>query len=89
MLFRSVQTRFSLLSGCICILLTWDDARKSLVEQLQNMGIPTIVLVIEGNYSTPRVRNSPNHPALECLMDSQSSVHILKLGQIQQGLLKL
>jgi hypothetical protein len=69
--------------------LTWDDARKTLVEQLQNMGIPTMVLVIEGDRSAPNVRSSPNHPAFECLKESQSSVHILKLGQIQQGLLKL
>ena len=84
-----VQTRFSLLSGCICILLTWDDARKSLVEQLQNMGIPTMVLVIEGESFAPNAHRSTTHPAFECLKDAQSSVHILKLGQIQQGLLKL
>jgi Protein of unknown function DUF58 len=84
-----IQTRFSLLSGCICILLTWDDARKTLVEQLQTMGIPTMVLVIEGDRSAPNVRSSTSHPAFECLKGSQSSVHILKLGQIQQGLLKL
>jgi hypothetical protein len=84
-----VQTRFSLLSGCICILLTWDDARKILVEQLQSMGIPTMVLVIEGYRFAPGVRSPQNHPALESLKNNQSSVHILKLGQIQQGLLKL
>ncbi len=78
-----VQTRFSLLSGCICIFLTWDDDRKALVERLQSMGIPTMVLVIEGD------RHLTHHPALECLKNAQSSVHILKLGQIQQGLLKL
>jgi Protein of unknown function DUF58 len=77
-----VQTRFSLLSGCICILLTWDSARKTLLQQLQSMGIPTMVLVITDS-------SSPYHPALECLKDPQSSVHILKLGQIQQGLLEL
>jgi Protein of unknown function DUF58 len=78
-----IQTRFSLLSGCICIFLTWDDDRKALVEQLQSMGIPTMVLVIEGD------RSLSNYAALECLKEAQSSVHILKLGQIQQGLLEL
>jgi hypothetical protein len=84
-----IQTRFSLLSGCICILLTWDDDRKALVEKLQSMGIPTMVMVIEGDRSAPRVRSSTHHPALECLKNNQSSVHILKLGQIQQGLFEL
>jgi uncharacterized protein (DUF58 family) len=89
-----IQTRFSLLSGCICILLTWDDARKALVEQLQRIGIPTMVLVIEGNRSAPtasqsRLWSAAHHPALDSLKNAQSSVHILRLGQIQQGLLNL
>jgi uncharacterized protein (DUF58 family) len=78
-----IQTRFSLLSGCICIFLTWDDDRKALVEKLQSMGIPTMVLVIEGD------RALSNYAALEPLKQAQSSIHILKLGQIQQGLLEL
>jgi Protein of unknown function DUF58 len=78
-----IQTRFSLLSGCICIFLTWDDDRKALVEQLQRMGVPTMVLVIEGD------RSLSNYAALEPLKEAQSSIHILKLGQIQQGLLEL
>jgi hypothetical protein len=89
-----IQTRFSLLSGCICILLTWDDARKALVEQLQRIGIPTMVLVIEGDRSAhtasqSRLRSAAHHPALDSLKNAQSSVHILRLGQIQQGLLNL
>ena len=71
------------LSGCICILLTWDDDRKALVQQLQAMGIPTMVLVITEERSTG------THPALECIKDARSRVHLLRLGQIQQGLLKL
>jgi uncharacterized protein (DUF58 family) len=78
-----VQTRFSLLSGCICIFLTWDDARKTLVQQLQSMSIPTMVLVITDRSSASQ------HPAFDCLKNAQSSVHILQLGQIQQGLLNL
>jgi Protein of unknown function DUF58 len=77
-----IQTRFSRLSGCICILLTWDNARKALVQQLQSMGIPTMVLVITD-------RSASHHPAFDCLKNAQSSIHILQLGQIQQGLLKL
>lgn len=84
-----VQTRFSLLSGCICIFLTWDDDRKALVQKLQSMGIPTMVLAIIDELSVRSYRNSTPHPALECLKNDRSSVHILKLGQIQQGLLKL
>lgn len=78
-----VQSRLSLLSGCICILLAWDDARQALVQQLQSLGVPTMVLVITGD------RDIAHHPALKCIQNAQSSVHLLQLGQIQQGLLQL
>jgi hypothetical protein len=78
-----VQNRLSLLSGCICILLAWDDARKALVQHLQSMGVPTMILVITGD------RDVSQHPALKCIQNTQSTVHLLQLGQIQQGLLQL
>jgi uncharacterized protein (DUF58 family) len=78
-----VQNRLSLLSGCICILLDWDDTRKALVQHLQSMGIPTKVLLITAD------RDVSQHPALNCIQNAQSTVHLLQLGQIQQGLLQL
>ncbi|PZD73458.1 hypothetical protein C1752_01916 [Acaryochloris thomasi RCC1774] len=76
----AIQSRLALLSGCICILLAWDEARQALVEQLQRCGIPTLILVITDQ------QGLPNTPDLERFQNSQSSLHVLKLGQIQQGL---
>ncbi len=76
-----VQERLALLSGCICILLTWDEGRKALVEQLQTAGIPTLVLVITDEQGLPNVPGS--------LQTVQSDLRILKLGQIQEGLWQL
>jgi hypothetical protein len=75
-----IQNRLALLSGCICILLAWDHARQALVEQLQRFGIPTLVLVIVDEQSGPTAL------PLMGFQNSQSSLHVLKLGQIQQGL---
>src|ERR1051325_8156882 len=34
------------LSGCVCIFLAWDQARKDLVERLKSMGVPVSVLIL-------------------------------------------
>jgi uncharacterized protein (DUF58 family) len=78
-----IQARGSLLSGCICVLLDWDDARKHLVQYLQSLGIPTLVLVIRGD------RGLSVDPILDAADLCHSQIHILELGQVQQGLMQL
>jgi uncharacterized protein (DUF58 family) len=34
------------LSACICVLLNWDISRQYLIQQLENMNIPLIVIVV-------------------------------------------
>lgn len=41
-----VFERATLLSGCICVLLSWDEERKSFVRKVETMGVPVIVLVV-------------------------------------------
>ena len=41
-----VLNRASMLSGCICVLLAWDDPRKDFIRRLKALGIPLLVLVI-------------------------------------------
>ncbi len=43
-----VMNQLSVLSGCICVLLTWDEARQTLVQKLRAMQIPTLVLIVVG-----------------------------------------
>ncbi len=74
-----VIERLSLLSGCICIFLGWDEARSRLIQRLEQMQIPTLVLLLAGD--RPSGQNSvPAMPA---------NVHVLRLGQIQSGLMTL
>ncbi|MEL7400207.1 MAG: DUF58 domain-containing protein, partial [Pseudomonadota bacterium] len=78
-----VRSRISLLSGCICIFLTWDDDRQALVEQLQTAGVPVLVLIIT---TAAGLSASPD---TSCLKDQQSSLHILSVNDILAGLLAL
>lgn len=41
-----VINRASMLKSCICIFLTWDDARKKLVNNLRQLGVSVLILVI-------------------------------------------
>ena len=45
-LHDAVLARRAALSGCILILLAWDDARQSLVRALQQSGVPLKVLLV-------------------------------------------
>ncbi len=80
-LIPTVLERLALLSGCICIFLTWDEARKSLVQHLQRMQIPTLVFVVTSDRSIPSALMS------ESGHDPLLNIRILKLGQIQEGLM--
>jgi Protein of unknown function DUF58 len=73
-----IQSRCSLLSGCICILLDWDEERKTFVRYLQSLGIPTLALVVRGE------RDLSMEPTQDV-----GQIQVLKLGQIQEGLMQL
>ncbi len=78
-----IQSRCSLLSGCICILLDWDEERQTLVRYLQSLGIPTLVLVVRGD------RGLSIELTQDAIDSAHSQIRILKLGQIQEGLMQL
>jgi len=77
-----VFERISLLSGCICVLLSWDDVRQQFVGNLLELGIPTLVLVIVA---------ADDPAALEPGPMSGNPEHLLRLevGKIEEGLAKL
>ena len=77
-LTKTVMSRVSMLSGCICIFIDWDEARKKLVSYLQELGIPNLVLIVIDE----KQRDKHEEFYLEHL-------YWLKLGKIQEGLMKL
>ena len=50
-LHRAVLARESALSGCICVFLGWDAARRDLVRDLRALGLPTRVIVVTADAS--------------------------------------
>jgi hypothetical protein len=82
----SVFERASMLSGCICILLSWDDERKLFIERLRALGIPLLVLVVtdekDANIDDPSFDLGP-------MKDRPGNFHLLKPGNIQENLARL
>jgi uncharacterized protein (DUF58 family) len=73
-LTRLVLQREGVLSGAICVLMAWDDARRELVDRLRALGVPTLVLVVtEGQIDGPH----------------GVEVHRLVPGRIAEGLATL
>lgn len=72
-LHATVLSRRGELSGCICILLDWDDARRSMTQALRQSGLPLLVLLVSAAART----------------DVPPWVRVLEPGKIQQGLAQL
>lgn len=66
-------------SGCICIFLAWDDARRELVRKLTALGVPVMVLIIREAGALP----------LERQASDPESLHTLEAGKIEEGLARL
>jgi len=72
-LHDAVLARRAALSGCILILLAWDEARQALVRALQQSGLPLKILLVSE-------RDIEAAPAW---------LHVLAPGRIQEGLARL
>ena len=72
-LHDAVIARRGLLTGSICILLAWDEARRELIHVLHTFGVPLRVLVVTSDALTERA------PWL----------HVIEPGKVQEGLARL
>lgn len=77
-----VLNHVSGLSGCICVLLHWDEARRKLVEKLKALGVPLMVLVIVPPGGGISGAGGP-------LRDALGTLHVLEVGKIEEGLRQL
>ena len=70
LLHEAVLAHGAELSGCLCVLLGWDEAREAFVRALAARGLPHEVFVIGGKVPAPKL------PGL----------HWLEPGKIEEGL---
>ncbi|MFM2082805.1 MAG: hypothetical protein RL380_1496, partial [Verrucomicrobiota bacterium] len=69
-------------SGVVCVLLAWDDARRAFVRKLQALGTPVLVLVLT---------QPGNGASLEKTLarDGVEKFATLELGRVETDLAKL
>jgi uncharacterized protein (DUF58 family) len=73
-----VLNHISAVSGCICVLQSWDDARKNFVKKLRALDIPLLVLVI--------VRPGGTKLDAGPMRDEPERFHVLEIGRIAEQL---
>jgi uncharacterized protein (DUF58 family) len=80
-LHEFVTNRAAMMSGCICVLLSWNDERQQFVTHLRGLGIPVLALILtEGAAAESAAAPEPQaHPWLRRL----------RVGQIAEGLATL
>jgi hypothetical protein len=71
-----------LLSGCICILLSWGKERKDFIGHLRNLDVPLLVFVITDGKTSQSLAPGP-------MQDMPENFHTLEVGKIQEGLARL
>jgi uncharacterized protein (DUF58 family) len=74
-LAQLVLERQAALSGAICVLLAWDEARRELVSRLRALAVPTLVLLV----TTPEAD----------VTATRADVHRLEVGRVGEGLARL
>lgn len=77
-----VVNHANLVSGCICVLLAWDDARQQLVRKLKAFRQPVLVLVIR-----PAGQTAPLDPGP--MRDEPERFIALELGKVEQQLARM
>lgn len=77
-----VLNHVNVVSGCICVLITWDDERQKFVEKLLALGVPVLVLVVVPAGDGETLDPGP-------LRENPGQFHLLEVGKIEAGLAKL
>jgi uncharacterized protein (DUF58 family) len=81
-LHHLVLGRYASLSGCICVLLSWNEDRQRFVNRLSQHGVPTVVFVIVDP-------SRPHGPAHDPVQEASGRLHRLEVGKIAEGLARL
>lgn len=71
----------AVVSGCICVFLSWDDARQNFVHKLRVLGVPLLVMVV-----TERGIKKLEPGAMR---DEPENFHILEMDRVEECLAKM
>jgi len=77
-----VMNHVSAVSGCICVLLAWDEPRRRFVEKLKMLGLPVLVLVIRAPGDASSLEPGP-------MRDAPQHLRALEIGRIEEQLASL
>jgi uncharacterized protein (DUF58 family) len=84
--FSSLETlvlnHASAVSGCICVLLAWDDERRAFVRKLKALGLPMLVLVVYEKAPAKPLDPGP-------MRDEPERLLVLEIGRIEEQLAAL
>ena len=81
-LFPVVFENATRLSGCLCLLLKWDEPRREFVRRLRGMRLPLRVLIIHEPAAGDVTDAGP-------MKDMPAAFHVLEAGKIREGLAAL
>ncbi len=74
-----VFAHMHLFSGCICVLLAWDEPRRALIRGLKDRGVPLLVIVVAEDDPSPPMDPGP-------LKGFENDFMVVKIGRIEEGL---
>ena len=81
--FSSLETlvvnHANAVSGCICVLLAWDDERRDFVRKLKALGLPVLVLVVYEKAPAKPLDPGP-------MRDEPDRLLALEIGRIEEQL---
>jgi uncharacterized protein (DUF58 family) len=69
-------------SGCLCVLLAWDEPRRKFIERLRALGVPLLVLVMSEAGAAAGFEAGP-------MRDAPEAFRVLEVGAIEEGLATL
>ncbi len=77
-----------LLSGCVCILLSWDEERKKMIKTLKSFNVPLVVIVVTDD-AGPGSGPDPGYDKIQDagpMKGDQRNFHILTADNMEEGL---
>jgi uncharacterized protein (DUF58 family) len=77
-----VLNHIKVVSGCICVLMAWDEPRRGFIEKVRSLGVPVLVLVVVGPGEGRAVDPGP-------MRDDPEQFLVLEAGEIEPALAKL